>query len=204
MTNNIINPNFRITLIFNVIKIFAVFLSYQSSGMWQGMRSCFNTSFYPSVQSVIRSSGPLVRVMAVGAVLPCALGYNVRKFEDTTEFTGRDVFQGEIPHDLSKMAHYAFHICIVGSMAFGILKYSQTLSSDIRMASIIAGTYFYAVGRAWVMSPAESRLMEHCKYLPASCLGIIAYNRIPIIKEYMPAINALVGMSSSIHILGFH
>lgn len=201
-----INPKLFNQLTINLIKVVVILLASRSSvcDRMQAFNRPMVQQAMQRVSPVFTKASPIARTIITGLCIPFSVGYSVRSFEERYDYRGRDGFHDEARHDLVKMSHYAFHTCNMAALIWGIRKLSKPLPEDIRAASAFAGIYFYALGRQFIMDPAESRLMIATKYIPGLCLGIIGINRIPFIKNNLSIIGSVTGIAAAFHLMGFH
>lgn len=199
MTFNLFNPEMARNEILNIIKV--VVLAVLS----RPVLMIFDINALPSpfVERVVAYGKPCMRAAAIGSILPLTIGYATRKFEEFVDYTGRDGFDHP-RQDLLKMSHYAFHATMMSGLSYAVWKLSKPLSEDIRVASVLSAIYFYAVGRACVIDPAESMLMMNVKYMPAICIAIVGLNRSPTLQRNMPIVSSVMGISGILHVIGFH
>lgn len=209
----VINPSVVRSFCIRLVQALILVLSWKAHSIWNPVKWIQDST---TAQSIVQKTkpwldrgnkaviaiAPAVQTVVLGAVIPAVCGYGVRTFEEFFNYTGRSPFTPTL-HDMNKMSHYAFHAGI-GSGLLGLLwRFSRNLPSDIRIASLLSGIYFYAFGRAVIMEPSESMLMMQSRYFPILAVGTIAAHRIPEIKKNLPIIAYMSGIISSMQVLSF-
>lgn len=223
MKLNIFTPKISVSTMLNLLKVILVVIASRSS-VWENVQAWSmpaigqvisrvttpikNKVLYPIKNRVFYPislyTPPVFRTVMAGAVIPFALGYGARRFEEHTDFRGRHGFHDDVRYDLLKMGHNAFHMINMSVLVLVIRKITKPLPDDIRLSAILSGIYFYAVGRQWLIDPAESRLMIALKYMPGICFGVVAVNRIPLLKNNIGLVTSVTSVAMAFHLMEFH